>query len=212
MPIRIMVANGHVLFRQGLKSLLESTEDFEVIVETENGDDTIDKLSERKPDVLLLDITLPKADKVQDWIKTHKEEVRAKVVIMSCSENEESIDKSDSVANAYLYQKSDFKELKEIIYAVTGEKNYISTSIKTKQVLNAGKQDKEKERTNSLTRRELEVLRLLAVGMYNKEIAQNLDISERTVKNHVSNIFRKITVNDRTQAAIYAIKNNLINI
>ena len=107
---------------------------------------------------------------------------------------------------------SESAELKKAINTVANGENYIQPSLIP--VLNAKMIDRDKDivKIESLTKRELEVLKNLSYGMYNKEIAEKLDISERTVKNHISNIFKKIEVTDRTQAAVFAIRNNLITI
>ena len=118
----------------------------------------------------------------------------------------------DIGVNGYLLKDSESAELKKAIISVMEGENYIQPSLIP--VLNAKMIDRDKDglKIDSLTRRELEVLKLLSVGMYNKEVAETLDISERTVKNHVSNIFKKLEVTDRTQAAVFAIRNNLITI
>ena len=114
--------------------------------------------------------------------------------------------------NGYLLKDSESAELKKAILTVVNGEDYIQPSLIP--LLNAKMIDRNKDnvKIESLTRRELDVQKLLAVGMYNKEIAEQLNISERTVKNHVSNIFKKICVTDRTQAAVFAIRNNLITI
>ena len=114
--------------------------------------------------------------------------------------------------NGYLLKDSESAELKKAILTVVNGEDYIQPSLIP--LLNAKMIDQNKDnvKIESLTRRELDVLKLLSVGIYNKEIAEQLNISERTVKNHVSNIFKKICVTDRTQAAVFAIRNNLITI
>lgn len=118
----------------------------------------------------------------------------------------------DIGVNGYLLKDSESAELKKAILSVVNGEDYIQPSLIP--VLNAKMIDRNHDSAliEDLTRRELEVLKLLAVGKYNKEVAEELEISERTVKNHVSNIFKKIHVTDRTQAAVFAIRNNLITI
>ena len=118
----------------------------------------------------------------------------------------------DIGVNGYLLKDSESAELKKAILAVVNGEDYIQPSLIP--VLNSKMLDRDSDssKIESLTRRELEVLKMLSYGTYNKEIAADLNISERTVKNHVSNIFKKIGVTDRTQAAVFAIRNNLITI
>ncbi len=118
----------------------------------------------------------------------------------------------DIGANGYILKDSESSELKKAIFSVAAGEDYIQPSLIP--VLNSKMIEKNKDegKIESLTRRELEVLKLLAIGMYNKEVAEKLQISERTVKNHVSNIFKKLEVTDRTQAAVFAIRNNMIQL
>ena len=139
--------------------------------------------------------------------------MKIKVLVLTIhSEVEYLLKAVDIGVNGYLLKDSESAELKKAILAVVNGDNYIQPSLIP--VLNSKMIDRDKDvmKIESLTRRELEVLKNLSIGMYNKEIAEKLDISERTVKNHISNIFKKIEVTDRTQAAVFAIRNNLITI
>ena len=114
--------------------------------------------------------------------------------------------------DGYVLKDSESSELKKAIFAIVDGETYIQPSLIPALNSKMIEKDKDGAKIDLLTRRELEVLKLLAVGMYNKEVAEKLDISERTVKNHVSNIFKKIEVTDRTQAAVFAIRNNLVEV
>ena len=118
----------------------------------------------------------------------------------------------DYGCDGYILKDSDFATLVEAIETVYEGKTYIEPSLTNLLNANLAERDVMQDKINELTKREVEVLKLLANGMFNKEIAATLNISERTVKNHVSNIFKKIMVSDRTQAAVFAIKNNLVKI
>lgn len=213
MPVKIMLADDHVMFREGLKKLLESVENFMIVGEAEDGDDTLRKISEIEPDIILLDINMPKMDGLEVLMHMRKKGIKTNVILITYHDEMDYLIRGINFgANGYLLKKSSFLELKDAIMTVMDGKKYIQSSLIPELSSKMAQQDRDKEKIDNLTRRELEVLRLMAIGMYNKEIAKNLDISERTVKNHVSNIFKKIIVNDRTQAAVFAIKNNLINI
>ena len=145
--------------------------------------------------------------------KMKEKRMKIKVLVLTIhSEVEYLLKAVDIGVNGYLLKDSESAELKKAILAVVNGDNYIQPSLIP--VLNSKMIDRDKDvmKIESLTRRELEVLKNLSIGMYNKEIAEKLDISERTVKNHISNIFKKIEVTDRTQAAVFAIRNNLITI
>lgn len=213
MSIKIMIADDHSMIREGLRNLLELEGEIEVIAEAENGEDCLEKLKTYKPDVLLLDIDMPKKNGLQ-VLKVFKEQkVIQKVLVLTVhNQIEYLMGAMDLGVNGYILKDSESRELKKAIFTICEGNTYLPSSLVP--LMNSKKMQKnvDSEKIDSLTKRELEVLKLLAVGMYNKEVAQNLAISERTVKNHVSNIFKKLEVTDRTQAAVFAIRNSLIKL
>ena len=213
MAVNVMITDDHSMIREGLKQLLELEGDFKVVAEAADGVECISKLEEITPDVLLLDINMPNMNGLEVLQKMKEKRIKVKVLVLTIhSEVEYLLKAVDIGVNGYLLKDSESAELKKAINAVVNGENYIQPSLIP--VLNAKMIDRDKDtvKIESLTKRELEVLKNLSYGMYNKEIAEKLDISERTVKNHISNIFKKIGVSDRTQAAVFAIKNNLIDI
>ena len=211
--IKIMITDDHSMIREGLKNLLELDGDIEVIAEAENGEDCLHKLITVNPDVLLLDINMPKKNglEVLKTLKNNKSKV--KVFSLTVHNEIEYLMKAVDIGiNGYILKDSESAELKKAIIAVANGKNYIQPSLIPALNSKMIEKSRDKGKIESLTKRELEVLKLLAVGMYNKEVAEKLNISERTVKNHVSNIFKKLEVTDRTQAAVFAIRNNLIKL
>lgn len=213
MPIKIMIADDHSMIREALKNLLELDGDIHVIAEAEDGEDCLEKLKACEPEILLLDIDMPKKNGLQ-VLKTLQEQKSEQRILVLTVHNE--IDylmrAMDFGVNGYILKDSESKELKEAIYSVYEGKTYIPSNMVPLIHSKRKQKNVDSEKIDSLTKRELEVLKLLAVGMYNKEVAQNLTISERTVKNHVSNIFKKLEVTDRTQAAVFAIRNDLIKV
>lgn len=213
MAVNVMITDDHSMIREGLKQLLELEGDFKVVAEAADGVECISKLEEITPDVLLLDINMPNMNGLEVLLKMKEKRIKVKVLVLTIhSEVEYLLKAVDIGVNGYLLKDSESAELKKAINAVVNGENYIQPSLIP--VLNAKMIDRDKDtvKIESLTKRELEVLKNLSYGMYNKEIAEKLDISERTVKNHISNIFKKIEVTDRTQAAVFAIRNNLITI
>lgn len=213
MAVKVMITDDHSMIREGLKQLLELEGDFKVVAEAADGVECISKLEEVTPDVLLLDINMPNMNGLEVLQKMKEKRIKVKVLVLTIhSEVEYLLKAVDIGVNGYLLKDSESAELKKAINAVVNGENYIQPSLIP--VLNAKMIDRDKDtvKIESLTKRELEVLKNLSYGMYNKEIAEKLDISERTVKNHISNIFKKIEVTDRTQAAVFAIRNNLITI
>ena len=213
MAVSVMITDDHSMIREGLKQLLELEGDFEVIAEACDGVECINKLEVVTPDVLLLDINMPNMNGLEVLQKLKEMKMKIKVLVLTVHNEVEYLLKAvDIGVSGYLLKDSESAELKKAIIAVVNGENYIQPSLIP--VLNAKMIDRDSDtvKIESLTKRELEVLKNLSYGMYNKEIAEKLDISERTVKNHISNIFKKIEVTDRTQAAVFAIRNNLITI
>lgn len=211
--IRVMITDDHSLIREGLKQLLEFDGSIEIVGEASNGVECLEKLEECNPEVLLLDINMPEKNGIEVLKQMKAENLQIKVLILTVhNEMDYLMQAVDIGVDGYILKDSESSELKKAIRTVKDGENYIQPSLipaLNSQLLN---RDTDKDRISLLTNRELEVLVQVANGMFNKEIATNLNISERTVKNHISNIFKKIDVSDRTQAAVFAIKNNIIKL
>lgn len=213
MSVKLIITDDHSMIREGLKQLLELEGDFEVIAEASDGIECLKCLETLKPDVLLLDINMPNKNGLEVLKDLKSKKLKVKVLILTVHNEVEYLLKAvDIGVDGYVLKDSESEELKKAILAITRGENYIQPNLIP--MLNAKMlhRDSDNDKIESLTRREMDVIKSLAIGMYNKEIAIKLEISERTVKNHVSNIFKKIEVSDRTQAAVFAIRNNLINI
>ncbi len=210
---KVMIADDHSLIREGLKQLLEFDGSIEIVGEASNGVECLEKLNDFKPEVLLLDINMPEKNGIEVLKEMKAQDSPVKVLILTVhNELEYLMEAVEIGVDGYILKDSESSELKKAIQAVLEGENYIQPSLipaLNNQLVN---RDIEKDKINLLTNRELEVLIQVANGMFNKEIATNLNISERTVKNHISNIFKKIDVSDRTQAAVFAIKNNIIKL
>lgn len=211
--INVMLADDHVLIREGIKQLLEFDGSMKVIAEASDGIECLEKLKNVKPDILLLDINMPNMNGI-DVLKELKEKNDPlKVLILTVySEVEYLVKAVDIGANGYILKDSGSAELKQAINAVIDEGSYIQPNLIPALNSRLINRDMDREKLASLTKREVEILTQVACGMFNKEIAVNLNISERTVKNHISNIFKKIDASDRTQAAVFAIRNNIVNL
>lgn len=213
MAIKIMIADDHMLFREGLKQLFESDQKFSVVGEAENGSEAFDKILEEKSDILLLDINMPEMDGFEVLLKLREKEIKMKVIVITYHDEMDYLIRAINLGvNGYLLKKTNFLELKNAVVSVMSGEKYIQPSLIPELNAKMTQQEKDNEKIKKLTKREIEVLRLAAIGMSNKEVANKLDISERTIKNHISSIFKKIEVTDRTQAAVFAIKNGLITI
>lgn len=209
--ISILIADDHSIVREGLKQLLDLEEDFRVVGQASNGVETIEKVKDLNPDVLLLDINMPIMNGINALKKIKEEGLHTNVVILTLHEDREYLLETMQIgATGYILKDSDSVTLYKAIRDAYNGESYIQPKLAAELVKEFNKPKGIKLKPeNELTQREYEVLVLISEGHNNKEIADTLFISEKTVKNHVSNIFRKINVSDRTQAAIYAFKNNI---
>ena len=213
MSIKVMLADDHILMREGIKQLLEFDGSIEVIDEANDGEECLKKIAESKPDILLLDINMPKKNGIQVLQEIKENGIKIRVLILTVHNEIEYLLKAvDIGADGYMIKDADFAELKRAIETVISGESYIQPNLIPALNRKLVMRDVEKDKVDSLTKRELEVLVRVAEGMLNKEIALSLNISERTVKNHISNIFKKIDVADRTQAAVFAIKNDIVKL
>ena len=213
MSIKVMIADDHVLIREGIKQILEFDGKVEVVAEASDGVRCLEMLKLIAPDLLLLDINMPNKDGLQVLEEIKKNRLDIRVLILTIHNEVEYLLKAvDIGVNGYILKDAESAELKKAIDSVMAGENYIQPSLIPSLNSRLINRDTDKEKLESLTKREIEVLIEVASGRFNKEIAMILNISERTVKNHMSNIMKKIDVNDRTQAAVFAIKNNLVQI
>jgi DNA-binding NarL/FixJ family response regulator len=213
-PINVMIADDHSMVREGIKQLLELDGDIKVTIEANNGKQCIDLLDDTLIDVLLLDINMPEMNGLQvlQYIRETKKNV--KVLILTIHNEVEYLMRAVEIGvDGYVLKDSDSAVLKKAIFCVNRGETFIQPELTPQlKIKMEEKSNYASSYDDSLTKREVEVLKLLAEGLFNKEIAYTLAISEKTVKNHVSNIFKKINVSDRTQAAVYAIKNNFVEL
>ena len=213
MSIKVMLADDHALMREGIKHLLEFDGIVEVIAEANDGVDCLEKLKYVQPDLLLLDINMPGMNGLDVLEELKRKKNPIKILILTVhSEVEYLIHAVDIGADGYILKDSGSSELKQAIDVILNGDSYIQPSLLPTLNSRLINRDTDKDKLESLTRRELEILKQIAGGMFNKEIATNLNISERTVKNHISNIFKKIDVSDRTQAAVFPIRNNVVRL
>ncbi|MBQ9768162.1 MAG: response regulator transcription factor [Lachnospiraceae bacterium] len=214
--INILLVDDHSIVREGLKQLLELDGDIEVIGEAGDGEKCLELIEELHPDVVLLDIDMPVMNGLQVLEELHKMGSKQKVLILTIHNEVEYLFRAVEIGvSGYVLKDSESSILKSAIYSIHDGENYIDATLtpllKEKQYMKELQQE-SRNKDKLLSTREMEVLCYLAEGLYNKEIASLLQISEKTVKNHVSNIFKKIGVSDRTQAAVYAIKHNFVEL
>ncbi len=215
MAIRVYLANCNDIIREGLKGILSKNPAFNICGEFTNYSDLISNIERLKPTLLFFDVNNSIKDQITKNIGRLHFTCPKTMIIAIIHENEEN-NYSEYISmdeiTGYFNMNCKMEELFKGISVVLSGKTYIQESIKKIIDFESADTKSDKYKINSLTKREIEILKQVANGMFNKEIATLLSISERTVKNHMSNIFKKIEVADRTQAAVFAIKNNLVNI
>lgn len=213
MAIRVLIADDHAMVREGLKQILELDGTIQIVGEAGDGYECLNLISKLNPDIILLDINMPNLDGIQALRIMRDDKVSNKVIMLTIHKDIEYLIKAlDIGCDGYVLKDSNSATLKKAIMSVYDNDGYVEPSLTPLLNSSLAKRDMQPGELHNITKRELEILKLIASGMLNKEIASQLNISERTVKNHVSNIFRKISVSDRTQAAVFAIKNKIVDI
>ena len=219
MPIRILIADDHALLRQGIRNFLSLESDFEIIGEAADGEETIRRASELRPDILLLDINMPKGNGIEVATRLRETHPEIRILALTIHDDENYMMKMiQSGAAGYLLKDVEPSMMVQAIRRVHAGESFVEPSLTAK--LFRGITDLEAQKpapqapgmseSDKLSAREIEVLRLIGRGMSNAEIARELYLSEKTVKNHLTNIFRKIQVSDRTQAVLFAIKHKIV--
>ena len=212
MQVRVVIVDDHVMVREGIKQLLEMDGDIMVVGEASDGEEGLRVMEQTDPDVMLLDVNMPKMYGLEVLQKIKESGIKRNVLILTIHNEVEYLLRAVEIGvSGYVLKDSELAVLRKAIFTVYEGNTYIQPSLVPLLQQNLSLND-EKVNEEGLTKREMQVLKLIAEGLYNKEIADRLTISEKTVKNHVSNIFRKIEVSDRTQAAVYAIKNGFVEI
>lgn len=211
--VEVVIVDDHVMVREGIKQLLEMDGDIRVIGEASDGEEGLKVVEATDPDVLLLDVNMPKMNGLEVLQKIKESGIKRKVLILTIHNEVEYLLKAIEIGvDGYVLKDSELSVLRRAIFAVNEGNTYIQSSLAPLLKQRLEEPDVVESNEEGLTKREMEVLKLIAEGLYNKEIADRLTISEKTVKNHVSNIFRKIDVSDRTQAAVYAIRSGYVDI
>lgn len=201
-PIRVLLADDHCIVRQGLATLLEQEEDLTVVAQAGNGNEAVHLFRKHQPDIALMDLRMPEMDGVSAIKILVQEFKNPQIVVLTTYDGDEEIYRGLQLgAKGYLLKDTEPKELLTAIRTVAKGKTYIPLMVGAKLA--------ERMSNPQLSDRELDVIRLIVTGKTNQEISSTLHISESTVKFHVNNIFNKLNVSDRTQAALVALKRGI---
>jgi NarL family two-component system response regulator LiaR len=212
-PIRILFADDHAIVRKGLRTLITSEPGMEIIGEAEDGVEAVLKARSLQPDVILLDMVMPRQDGLEAIRQIIEENPEARILVLT------SFDEDDKVfpaikagALGYLLKDSSPDQLLQAINDVHRGESSLHPSIALRVIREIKRPSDSPSTGEPLTEREMEVLKLVARGLTNQEVAEELVISERTVGNHIGNILNKLHLANRTQAALYALREGLANL
>jgi DNA-binding NarL/FixJ family response regulator len=216
--LRVVICDDHALFRRGLEMVLENEPDIEVVGEATDGIQAVEKAQELMPDVILMDVRMPKRSGIEATQQIKELLPHVKILVLTISDEEADLyDSIKAGAAGYLLKEISTDEVADAIRSVWAGHSRISPAMASKlltefQAMTKRADDRQQIAPPRLTDRELEVLRLVAKGLNNRDIAKNLYISENTVKNHIRNILEKLQLHSRMEAVIYAVREKILEI
>jgi DNA-binding NarL/FixJ family response regulator len=211
--IRVLIVDDHPVVREGIASMLKKETDFKVVGEASNGLEAIEKARELSPDVVLMDLRMPEMDGVEAISRIKAEKPEVKFIILTTYSDDEYIFKGIAAgARAYLLKDAPRDELFKAIRMVSRGESLIQPVVASRVLDKLAELSRKTPAGDTLSDREIEVLRLMAGGESNKDIADHLSITQSTVKTHVTSIFQKLNVTTRTEAVTNALKKGIIQL
>jgi len=211
--IRILIADDHAVVRAGLRALIESKPDMELIGEAANGIEAVEKARELRPDVILMDLVMPRKGGIEAIGDIMRENPEARILVLtSFSEDDQAFPAIKAGAMGYIIKDSLPEELLQAVRDIHQGQPYLNPAIARRLMQELGQAGASPPLTDLLTEREIEVLKLVARGLTNQEIADELVVSKRTVDSHTNSILTKLRLDNRTQAALYALRQGLVSL
>ena len=210
---RVLIADDQTLFRAGLARLLNEDSRVEVVGQALDGQDAVKQAAKLKPDVVLMDLKMPNVDGIEATRQITEADPGIKVLILTTFETDSNVIQAlKAGASGYVLKDSTADAIACSIVAVTSGERVMAGAVANRVLEMLTGTTTPKEFYDGLTNREIEILKLLASGMANKQIAYRLKISEKTVRNHVSNTYEKLGIYDRSQAVLYAVRKGLVEV
>ncbi len=212
--INVLIADDHTLFRRGVCRMLEAEEDMAVVGEAASGREAVEMARSLMPDVILMDIQMPEMDGIAATHLLHREMPHLGIVFITMFESDEFVFQGlQAGGRGYILKDADPETMLRAIRAVAKGESLLGSTIAQRMIRQLSTVDSAKSTLgDDLTQREVEVLKLIAEGLSNKQIGQQLAISEKTVKNHINNILSKLHLYDRTQATLFAIRSGIVKV
>ncbi|SFB79371.1 response regulator [Streptomyces aidingensis] len=218
-PVRVLVVDDHELFRRGLEIVLAQEKDIQVVGEAGDGAEAVEKAADLLPDIVLMDVRMPKRSGIEACTAIKEVAPSARIIMLTISDEEADLyDAIKAGATGYLLKEISTDEVTAAIRAVADGQSQISPSMAAKlltefkALIQRTGEEQRLVPAPKLTGRELEVLKLVATGKNNREIAKELFISENTVKNHVRNILEKLQLHSRMEAVVYAMREKILDL
>jgi DNA-binding NarL/FixJ family response regulator len=217
-PIKVLIVDDHALFRRGLQMVLEGEPDIDVVGEASDGDEAVERAQDTLPDVVLMDVRMPKRTGIEATVAIKDVLPTTKILMLTISDEEADLYEAIKAgASGYLLKEISIEEVSGAVRMVHQGNSLISPIMASKLLTEFAAMVKRRDDRMQvpgprLTQRELEVLKLVAKGMNNRDIGQELFISENTVKNHVRNILEKLHLHSRMEAVVYAVREKLLDI
>ncbi len=213
MAIRVIVVDDHHLFRKGVIGILQSSPDFEIIGEADNGREAVALVQSLQPDVLIMDLSMPQMNGLEATRRIRELHLNVKILILTVNEEEGALfDAIKQGAQGYMIKTADPDELIHAVHSVAQGEAVVPGNLALRILSDLSRPNHPstmKDAVEPLTAREIEVLRELGTGASNRDIAKRLFISENTVRNHVRNILDKLHISNRVEAATYAVREGL---
>jgi DNA-binding NarL/FixJ family response regulator len=211
--IKVLVVDDHEIIRKGLSLVFELEDEFELAGEARDGDEALKQVAAVRPDVVLMDIKMPRKNGLQAAKEIKEAFGETKIIVLTALEREEDILIALQIGvDGYILKNADTQELAHAVREVAAGRSYLHPAVARRVIGKLGPRQGKEACARALTPREALVLRLMADGQKNKEIAARLFLSEETVKSHVSHILAKLEQTDRIQAVLYALRHNLVSL
>jgi len=210
---RILVVDDQNLFRSGLVRLLEADSRVQVVGQAVDGLDVIKKVASLKPDVILMDLKMPNLDGIEATRRVVAEHPQVKILILTTFETDSYVLQAlRAGASGYVLKDAQIDSIVSSILAVISGERVMASAVANRVIDMLSGNSTPKEFYDGLTAREVEILKLIAMGQANKQIARRLDISDKTVRNHVSNMYEKLHIYDRSQVVLYGVRKGLVEV